>query len=193
MVLWLGRSESRKGDIVFWQKTGKQNQTLAKPKVWPNFGSGSPNPVQHPSPPGMARRCLESGWRSCSSLCSGPRILRQHRCHGQSGISVIILCLFFNNFVTRKFSCPILPCKFLYQCICPVLSKTAYSCSFIWTTGIKVWLRQSAPAYLVLVNIQYQLEPLSQTSTFCCILASSRSGSTYLGEIIPLHMWSCSC
>ena len=106
-------------------------QNMAKPKVWPNFGLGSPNPVQHPSPPGMARRCLESGWRSCISLCSGPRILCQHRCHGQSGKSVIILCLFFNNFVTKKFSCPILPCKFLYQCICPVLSKTAYSCSYI--------------------------------------------------------------
>ena len=28
------------------------------------------------------------------------------------------------------------------------------------------WLRQSAPAYLVLVNIQYQQEPFPQTSTF---------------------------
>ena len=46
------------------------------------------------------------------------------------------------------------------------LHKTANSCSCIWTTGIKVWLRQSAPAYWVLVNIEYQLELLPQTSTF---------------------------
>ena len=48
----------------------------------------------------------------------------------------------------------------------PGLVKTTNSCSCIWTTGIKVWLRQSAPAYWVLVNIEYQLEPLPQTSTF---------------------------
>ena len=29
------------------------------------------------------------------------------------------------------------------------------------------------------------VEPLSQTSTFYCILASSRSGSAYLGEFMP--------
>ena len=49
------------------------------------------------------------------------------------------------------------------------------------TTGIKVWLRQSALAYLVLVNIEYQPEPLPHTLADQWLLASSttsRSGST---------------
>ena len=59
--------------------------------------------------------------------------------------------------------------------------KTANSCSS--TTGTKVWLWQSAPAYLALVNIDYQREPLSQTSAGQWLLASSRSGSTLSGEV----------
>ena len=50
-------------------------------------------------------------------------------------------------------------------------TKTASSCSCTWTTGLNVWLRQSAPASLL---------PLS---TFKCLLASSRSGSTKSWEI----------
>ena len=46
-----------------------------------------------------------------------------------------------------------------------------------------VWLRQYAPAYLVLVNIffvniEYQPEKLPQTSADQWLLASSRSGCT---------------
>ena len=32
--------------------------------------------------------------------------------------------------------------------------------AYPWTTGIKVWLQQFAFAYLVLVNIDFQSEPL---------------------------------
>ena len=42
---------------------------------------------------------------------------------------------------------------------CTVADKTANICSCIWTTGIKVWLRQ-------FVNIEYQPEPLPQTINF---------------------------
>ena len=56
-----------------------------------------------------------------------------------------------------------------------------------------VWLRQYAPAYLVLVNIffvniEYQPEKLPQTSADQWLLASSRSksGSKYAGE----NSWS---
>ena len=53
------------------------------------------------------------------------------------------------------------------QIILPtVWNKTANSYLCIWTTGIKVWLRQSAPAYWALVNIEYQPEPLPQTFSF---------------------------
>ena len=43
--------------------------------------------------------------------------------------------------------------------------KNANSCSCIWTTGIKLQLRQYAPAYWVLLNIENQTEPLPQTSS----------------------------
>ena len=66
---------------------------------------------------------------------------------------------------------------------CMAITKTANSYSCTLTTKIKVWLQQSAPVYLVLVNIEYQLEPLS---TFQCILASIRSSfsHTYLQRVL---------
>ena len=63
-----------------------------------------------------------------------------------------------------------------------VYFKTENSCSCIWTTGMKVWIRQSALAYLVLANIQFKPEPL--------YFSSSKSGSTYLGEFMTQSMWS---
>ena len=47
-----------------------------------------------------------------------------------------------------------------------------------------MWLRQSALAYLVLVNIDYQPEPLLKTSADQWLLAFNRSGSTTSGEVI---------
>ena len=63
-------------------------------------------------------------------------------------------------------------------------SKAANSCSCLWTTGMKVWLRQSAPSYLVLANIQYKPEPIPQTSIVYCILALARAAP---------HTWESLC
>ena len=42
-----------------------------------------------------------------------------------------------------------------------VLGKTANSCSWTWITGLKKCLRQFAPEYLMLVNIEYKWDHLS--------------------------------
>ena len=46
-----------------------------------------------------------------------------------------------------------------------------------------MWLQQSASAYLVLVNIYHQPEPLPQTLADQWLLTSRRSGSTTSGEV----------
>ena len=63
--------------------------------------------------------------------------------------------------------------------------KTANSCSCIWTTGMKLWLRQSAPAYLVLANIWLKPEPLPQTCTLYCILALAKAAPHNWGNLCP--------
>ena len=77
-----------------------------------------------------------------------------------------------------------------YSAVHASFGKTANSCSRLWTTGMKVCLRQSAPTYLVLANIQYKPEPLPQTSIFYCTLALARAAphTWYMAQ----SMWSSS-